>query len=101
MFTKKGGGYHLSICASIHLPTYLHSPTFSPVPSKHRTPNDEHALLLAPHPLHDLHRALRQRRARRVRRRNSIQLEQRRAPRERHPAAADLVVDLERRGPRV
>jgi hypothetical protein len=66
-------------------------------PSKHRTPNNKHPLLLPPDPLDNLIRALRQCRATRIRRRHGIQFEQRGTPRERNRRCIRFVVDLEGR----
>jgi hypothetical protein len=72
--------------------------SFRLVPSENRAPNDKHPLLLPPHPLNNLVRALRQSRPRRIRRRNSIQLEKRRAPRKRYTGRICFMVHLERCG---
>lgn len=77
-------------CSLFHL---LHSSPYQRL--KHGTANNKHPLLLLPDPLHNPVRALRQRGATRVRGRNSIQFEQRGAPRQGDVSHVSFVVDLE------
>ena len=71
------------------------------LPLKHGSADDEHPLLLSPHPLHNLHRPLRQRLPTRIRRRNTVQLKQRRTPRQRNTTNTRFVMDLQARRLRV
>jgi hypothetical protein len=62
---------------------------------ENRTTDDKHSLLLPPHPLNNLIRALRQPRSRCIRRRHRIQFKQRRAPCKRYTSRTRLVMHLE------
>lgn len=79
--------YLLTLPSHFRFPIYL---------LENRPSNNKHPLLLPPHPLHNAHSGLRQRLPRGSRRRNGVQLEQRRRPRQGNAGTARLVVDLQR-----
>lgn len=73
----------------------LYQPTYILThPSKHRTPNNKHPLLLSPHPLNNLIRCLRKRSAGCRCRRYTIQLKQRRHPRKANIGSRGLMMNL-------
>jgi hypothetical protein len=86
----KGKNMIVYIYSWVSQPIYL-----SPSCLKHSTPDNKHPLLLPPHPLDNLIRALRQRRPRCIRRRHRIQLKEWCAPRKRYTRRARLVMHLE------